>query len=87
MKKTENNDPITGNFIFAKNIINDGKIISEGKRPINHIQTEYYSGKGVVQSKQTNTASNKWHQSWWGIILIGLFITILGGLILYLFTK
>lgn len=87
MKKTENNDPVTGNFIFAKNIINDGRIISEGKRPINHIQTENYSGKGLVQSKQTNATSDKWHQKWWGTILIGLFITIVGGFMLYIFTK
>ena len=87
MKKTENNDPITGNFIFARNIINDGKIISEGKRPLNHIQTENYSGKGLVQSKQANTMSDKWYQSWWGIVVIGLFITVVDGLILYFITK
>lgn len=87
MKKTENNDPITGNFIFAKNVINDGKIVSEGKRPINHIQSENYSGKGLVQSTQINRTNDKWYQSWWGTILIGLFVTVVGGSLLYVFTK
>ncbi len=87
MKKTENNDPVTGNFIFAKNIVNDGRFISKGKRPVNYIQTENYSGKGLVQSKQINIMRDKWHQSSWGVISIGLFVTVVGGLILYFFTK
>lgn len=83
----DNNDPVTGVFIFSKEIKNDGRIISEGKRPITHIKTEKYSGKGIVQSKQENTAIDKWYQSWWGIVIIGLFITVTGGLILYFITK
>jgi len=29
----------------------------------------------------------KWHTSWWGKIIIGLLITVIGGLIIYYFTK
>lgn len=84
---TDNNDPVTGVFIFSKEIKNDGQIISEGKRPITHIEAQKYSGKGLVQSKQVKIVIDKRYQGWWGTILMGLFITVVGGLILYFITK
>ena len=84
MEKEKNNtDPITGVFIFAKDIKNDGQIISEGKRPITNIQTNNYSGKGTLKSIQTKLTRDKWYQTWWGMIITGLFVMVVGGLILY----
>lgn len=37
--KADNNDPVTGAFIFSKKMENNGQIISEGKRPVTHIQS------------------------------------------------
>lgn len=76
-------NPITGIFIFGKEIKNNGKFISEGTRPVIHIQTDKYSGGGVVKSKETKSYSEKWYQKWWGQIVIA----VIGGLILWFITK
>lgn len=78
MNEKENNiDPVTGVFIFSKEIKNDGKIISEGKRPITHIQTEQYSGKGLAQSKQIVAEKIKFYQKWW----VQIIFVVVGGLL------
>lgn len=81
-EELDNNDPVTGVFIFSKEMKNDGKIISEGKRPVTRIQTEHYSGKGLVQSKQIVTVKEKWYQKWW----IQLIFVVTGGLIVAYFS-
>lgn len=83
----EINNPTTGVFIFSKKVENKGSIISEGIRPITHIQTDKYSGSGIVQSKENKLIIEKWYQKWWGQLFIGLIVTIIGGLILWLITK
>lgn len=81
-KESDKNDPVTGVFIFSKEMKNDGKIISEGKRPVTHIQTEQYSGKGLIQSKQIFTVNEKWYQKWW----VQLIFIVVGGLIVAYFS-
>ena len=81
--REDNNDPITGVFIFGKEIQNNGKISSEGTRPITHITTDKYSGEGVIESKQI-IHIEKWHKTWWGNALVGLLVTVIGGFILFL---
>lgn len=85
--KKNDNQPVTGVFIFSKEMKNDGEIVSRGGRPITHIETNKYSGRGKVHSIQTNQEKEKWHKTWWGVILIGLLVTIIGGVILFLITK
>ena len=81
-KEKLQNDPVTGVFIFSKEMKNDGKIISEGKRPVTHIQTEQYSGKGLVQSKQTVTVKERLYEKWW----VQLIFVVVGGLIVAYFS-
>lgn len=79
----ENQNPVAGNFIFGKKIINNGRIISLGKRPVNVIQTEDYSGNGVIKTEQSNI-EEKIYQKWW----FKFTLTIIGGLIVgYLIFK
>lgn len=85
--KQNDNEPVSGVFIFSKEMQNDGEIVSRGGKSITHIVTDKYSGIGKVHSIQTNQEKEKWHQTWWGVILIGLSITIVGGIILFLITK
>lgn len=85
--ETHSNDPVTGVFLFSKEVKNDGQIVSEGKKPVTHIETEKYSGKGLIKSKQMGSTIEKWHQTCWGKVAIGLFITVTSGLIVFLITK
>lgn len=76
--KNKNNEPITGVFLFANKVKNDGQIISEGNNPITHIETNDYSGTGILQSKQTRVNSV---EKWW----IKFILTIISGLIIAYF--
>ncbi len=80
----KNNDPITGVFLFGKEVKNDGEIISKGARPITHIQADKYSGKGSVKSIQTKAENEKWFQKWWiKYLLFPLVVLLLGGFIIF----
>lgn len=94
----ENNDPINGGknsqpkkgpypgvFIAARKIINNGEISSEGPNYRTELITEDYSGHGKVNSKNTSRSSEKWYQKWWGQILIGVVVLILGTILLKIF--
>lgn len=79
-----NQNPITSNFIFGKEINNNGKIISSGKRPVNVIRADKYSGKGTVETKQILQNEIKFYEEWW----FKFILTIIGGLIVaYLIFK
>lgn len=81
-KKPDGGEPMTGNFIFGRKIINDGQIISEGKRPMNYVQTDQYSGKGLIRSKQIDIVKEELYQKWW----VKLSFVIIGGLIVAYFS-
>lgn len=74
--------PFGGVFIFSKVIKNDGMIHSEGKQAITQIKSEKYSGKGKVLAESTRALNGKWHQAWWGTIIIGISVTVIGGILL-----
>ena len=81
---SQNQDPISGIFINGKEIINDGKMISSGKRPVIAIQTDKYSGKGITETKQTVNIEEELYQKWW----FKFILTIIGGLFIgYLIFK
>lgn len=56
---TKTNIPFGGVYIFAKNIKNEGQILSKGETAVTHIQTDKYSGKGSVSAKSIGRKGNK----------------------------
>lgn len=68
----------TGNFIFSKEISNDGSIISSGKNPVNVIRSDKYSGKGNMEERQTKKENLRWYKKWWMLYMfypLAVFIT------------
>lgn len=76
--------PFGGVFIFSKVIKNDGVIRSEGKQAITQIESEKYSGEGKMLAESLDVSYGKWHQAWWGTIIIGISVTAIGGILLKL---
>ena len=70
-------------FIFSKDIKNDGKIVSSGDRAKTHIETETYSGTGSVESHSQELQKENWFKKYTTEIIVGLTVTIIGGLVLY----
>lgn len=73
--------PFGGVYIFAKNIKNEGRILSEGKTAVTHIQTDKYSGKGEVSAKSVRSIKNRNKKLYQNpsimIPLIGLVVAII----------
>lgn len=85
-QKKQNNSKETGQlpgvFIAARKIRNEGEILSEGPEARTEILTEDYKGSGVVKSEITESKSKeKWYQKWWGQIIIGIIIVVIGSII------
>lgn len=70
-------------FIFSKDIKNNGKIISSGTGAKTHLETEKYSGTGSVESHSQAISRNSWTMRNTNQVVVGLIVTIVGGLILY----
>lgn len=58
-QKETKNMPFGGVYIFAKNIKNNGQILSEGENTVTHIETDRYSGRGKISAKSTGFAKKK----------------------------
>lgn len=85
--ESEAKDSYPGVFIAARKMVNMGKISSKGPGARTEIITEDYKGTGVVKAETnegTKAAKEKWHQTVLGKIIIGVIITVFGGIILAL---
>lgn len=87
MKNQQQSGKIEGAqvFIFGKEIKNDGKIISSGDNAKTHLETERYSGSGIVESHSKTKIKKGPVESGLVQIVIGVIATISSGLVLYYF--
>ena len=72
-------------FVFSREIKNDGKIISTGDNAQTHLETDKYSGTGTVESHSRTKIKRGLVESRLVQIIIGVIVTVSGGLILYYF--
>ncbi|MEK7071006.1 MAG: hypothetical protein AAB966_04315 [Patescibacteria group bacterium] len=78
-------------FIAARKIIGDGKILADGGNgsiggkggKVTIISEDnQFAGQISAEGGKSLVKSNSWYQKWWGQLIIGLAVTVLGGLIL-----
>jgi hypothetical protein len=83
-------------FINAKKINGDGEIIADGgdgeqggkggEVGIN-VEENNFTGDISASGGKSNLNSEKWHQEWWGKLIIGITVTVTGGILVYLITN
>ena len=80
INKRKSNRQIEGVEIYARNVVNNGVITSNSKTKL---VAENYKGKGEVSSFDKNKSSDKWHQKWWGQLLIMVFSSLTIGFFIF----
>jgi hypothetical protein len=68
--------------IISEDMKNDGRIVSTGAGAKTHIETKKYRGTGAVESNAKQTVKESWLKKNLTQVVIGIAVTVIGGLIL-----